>query len=50
LYFIDHTPVYFPHDPQPLEEEDDDEEEMDEEAGIDDETIPVDMTGAGLVI
>jgi len=46
LYFIDHTPVYFPHDPQPLEEEEEDEEE----AGIDDETIPVDMTGAGLVI
>jgi len=49
LYFIDHTPVYFPHDPQPLEEEEEDEEE-EEEAGIDDETIPVDMTGAGLVI
>jgi len=51
LYFIDQTPVYFPQDPQPLEEEEEEEEEMDEEEeGIDDETIPVDMTGAGLVI
>jgi len=51
LYINKYKLTYFPHDPQPLDEDEEEEEETEEEdEGIEDATIPVDMTGAGFVI
>jgi len=51
LYINKYKLIYFPHDPQSLEEDEEEEEETEEEEeGIEDETIPVDITGAGFVI
>jgi len=51
LYIKKYKLTYFPHDPQSLEEDEEEEEETEEEdEGIEDEIIPVDITGAGFVI